>query len=134
MHQEAERGRLQRELFAARVLPVLECAAIAWMLALLTSRLFGGPAGLFAGLLWLVDPFVIGIGHLDGIDVPATFTTVLLALAVLQARSRPTGRHMVLVGVGAGLAILARLTGLLLLDTLKPMRTGHERLAWAGPQ
>ncbi|HEY7072817.1 MAG TPA: glycosyltransferase family 39 protein, partial [Acidimicrobiales bacterium] len=87
--------------------------AAAWLLAVTGQMLFGGAAGLLAGLLWLANPFVVGLGHLDGIDVPATLTTVLVALAVLRARRTPTRWAIVLVGVCGGLAILARLTGLL---------------------
>ena len=83
------------------------------LIALLAGRLFGTAAGVFAALLWLLNPFVIGLGHLDGIDIPATFTTLLTALAVLHARRKPSARGAVLVGVCAGLAILAHVTGLL---------------------
>ena len=113
MHHEAVDGHLRRDLFVVRVLPVVETVAVAWLLALLAGELFGSAAGLLAAVLWLVDPFVIGLGHLDGIDIPATLTTVLVALAVLAARRNPTRRAVVVVGLCGGLAVLARLTGVL---------------------
>jgi hypothetical protein len=64
-------------------------------------------------VLWLADPFVIGLGHLDGIDIPATLTTVLVALAVLAAWRNPTRRAVVVVGLCGGLAVLTRLSGAL---------------------
>jgi hypothetical protein len=113
MHHEVASGHLQRDLFAARVVPVLEAVAIAWLLALLAGRLLGGAAGVFSAVLWLVNPLVIGLGHVDGIDLSATLTTVLTALAVLAARRDPTRRRVALVGLCGGLAILTRLTGVL---------------------
>ena len=113
MSHEARGGHLRRDLFVARLVPVAEAVAVAWLLAVTGQELFGGAAGLLAALLWLANPFVVGLGHLDGIDVPATLTTVLVALAVLRARRAPTRLAIVLVGVCGGLAILARLTGLL---------------------
>jgi hypothetical protein len=113
MHHEALDGHLRRDLFVVRVLPVVETVAVAWLVAPLAGGLFGGGAGLFAAVLWLADPFVIGLGHLDGIDIPATLTTVLVALAVLAARRNPTRRAIIVVGLCGGLAVLARLTGVL---------------------
>jgi hypothetical protein len=114
MHHEAMDGHLRRDLFVVRVLPVVETVAVAWLLALLAGGLFGSAAGLFAAALWLADPFVIGLGHLDGIDIPATLTTVLVALAVLAARRNPTRRAVMAVGLCGGLAVLARLSGVLI--------------------
>jgi len=113
MRHEAAAGHLRRDFFVARLVPVALTAAVAWLLAVLADGLFGGWAGLFAGLLWLANPFVVGMGHIDGIDVPATLTTVLVALAVLRARRAPSRWAVALVGVAGGLAILARLTGVL---------------------
>ncbi|MCU1426916.1 MAG: hypothetical protein JWL83_916 [Actinomycetia bacterium] len=114
MNGERTSGHLQRDLFAARAVDVLEAAAVAWVIAMLGSRLFGSFAGVFGGLLWLANPFVIGIGHLDGIDMPATLTVVLLALLTLTARRDPRARFVVLAGVVGGLTILTRTTGLLM--------------------
>jgi 4-amino-4-deoxy-L-arabinose transferase-like glycosyltransferase len=91
--------------------------AIGWLIAMLATALFGSNAGLVAGLLWLANPFVLGIGHLDGIDMPATLTTVLAALAVLHARRNPTRGRIIIVGLCAGLAVLARVSGLLVIAT-----------------
>jgi 4-amino-4-deoxy-L-arabinose transferase-like glycosyltransferase len=117
MRHEAGDGHLRRDLFVARLVPIAEAVAVAWLLLVTGQELFGGAAGLLAALLWLANPFVVGLGHLDGIDVPATLTTVLVALAVLRARRAPTRWAIVLVGVCGGLAILARLTGLLVVAT-----------------
>ncbi len=66
---------------------------------------------MFAALLFLANPFVIGIGQLDGIDMPAALTTVAGALAALAARRHPSRRNMVIAGICGGAAILARITG-----------------------
>ncbi|HKE73605.1 MAG TPA: glycosyltransferase family 39 protein [Acidimicrobiales bacterium] len=127
MRHEARHGHLRRDLFVARLVPVAEAAAVAWLLAMAGEELFGGAAGLLAALLWLANPFVVGLGHVDGIDGPATLTTVLAALAVLRARRAPTGRAVVLVGLCGGLAILARLTGLIVVSTAA---VGVAAAAW----
>ena len=63
-------GTMHRVTFAARLVPLFECALAALVLFLLASTLFGRGAGVVAALLWLCDPVVLGIGHLDGVDLP----------------------------------------------------------------
>ncbi len=118
MRAEISSGHLRRDLFVARLLPIIEAAAIGWVIALLAGLLFGSTAGVFAALLWLANPFVIGIGHLDGIDIPATLAVVLAVLVTLMARRDLRMRFLVLAGVCAGCTILTRLTGVLMVPVL----------------
>jgi hypothetical protein len=60
-------GTLHRVTVASRLVPLLECALLALSLYALASLLFGVWAGVVAGLLWLLDPLVLGLGHLDGV-------------------------------------------------------------------
>ncbi|MEA2704783.1 MAG: hypothetical protein QOD63_2728, partial [Actinomycetota bacterium] len=106
-------GRLRAVFFAARLLPVLEAIAAGWVIALLAGELFGPGTAWLPGLLWLANPFVVGLGHVDGIDVPFALTALVAALAVLHARRRPSVRMATLVGVCGGLSVVTRATGLL---------------------
>lgn len=106
-------GRLHRIISVARLVPILETIATAWCMALLAGRLVGRRAGALAGVLWLANPFVLGLGHLDAMDVPAALTTVLVALAVLRALRTPDRRAVAMVGLAGGVAVLTRTTGLL---------------------
>ena len=48
VRHDAASGRLQADLFTARIVPILEAAAAGWLIALLAGRLFGMAAGVFA--------------------------------------------------------------------------------------
>jgi hypothetical protein len=107
-------GTLHRVTVASRLVPLLECALLAMALYALASLLFGAWAGVVAALLWLLDPLVLGIGHIDGVDLPFALTSVLVSLTLvrwLRRRDRPS---LLWLGVAAGTAVLAQSTGLLL--------------------
>ncbi len=106
-------GTMHRVTFASRLVPLLECGALALALYALASLLFGLWSGVVAALLWLLDPLVLGLGHLDGVDLPFALTTVLVAWALvrwLRARDR---RSLVWLGVACGAVASAQVTGLL---------------------
>src|ERR1019366_9144866 len=86
-------GTLHRVTVASRLVPLLECALLALALYALASLLFGAWAGVVAALLWLLDPLVLGIGHIDGVDLPFALTSVLVSLTLvrwLRRRDRPS--------------------------------------------
>jgi hypothetical protein len=107
-------GTLRRVTMASRLVPLLECALVALTLYALASLLFGAWAGVVAALLWLLDPLVLGIGHLDGVDLPFALTAVLVSLTLvrwLRRRDRPS---LLWMGIACGAAVSAQSTGLLL--------------------
>lgn len=108
-------ARLHSLIVVARIAPILEAIATAWCMAALADRLFGRPAGTLAGVMWLLNPLVLGLGHLVAMDPPAALTSVLVALAVLHATRSPSRRSRMLLGFAAGIAVLTRTTGLLML-------------------
>jgi 4-amino-4-deoxy-L-arabinose transferase-like glycosyltransferase len=107
-------GKLRREMFLNRLVPLLEAVLVGFALYALGERLIGPTAGLLAGALWLANPFTLGLGHLNGIDLPFTLAALGIALAVARYLEQPTRRSAAIVGVACGLALLTRHTGLLL--------------------
>src|SRR5439155_5511595 len=71
--------------------------------------------GLFAAGLWLLDPFVIGLGHLDGIDLPFTLAALVTALAVVRWLEVRSLWRAAAIGFACGAALVLRDTGPLLL-------------------
>jgi hypothetical protein len=106
-------GSLRRVTFTARLVPLAETAGVAFAIFGLGSELLGPAAGAFGGLLWLASPLVLGIGHLDGTDVPFALATVLASWALarwLRLRSR---RALVWLGLALALVALSDISGLL---------------------
>ena len=117
---QARRGQLRRTFFVARLAPILEAIAAAWVMVLLAGRLFGPRRAWLPAILWLLNPFVIGLAAVDGIDLPFTLAALLACLAVVHARRMPAARWVVLAGACGGIAVLTRITGLLVLAALLP--------------
>jgi hypothetical protein len=107
-------GTMHRVTFASRLVPLLECAALALALYALASLLFGPSAGVVAALLWLLNPLVLGLGHLDGVDLPFALTTVLVSWALVVWLRRRDRRSLLWLGVASGAAVSAQTTGLLI--------------------
>ncbi len=63
-------GKLRDVTFASRLVPLAETVGVAFVLFAVASELSGPVAGVLAGMLWLASPLVLGVGHLDGTDVP----------------------------------------------------------------
>ena len=77
-------GKLRAVTFASRLVPIVEALAIGLILYRLGSLIFGPAAGVVAGVLWLADPVTIGLGHIDGVDLPLTLAAALTSLALLR--------------------------------------------------
>jgi 4-amino-4-deoxy-L-arabinose transferase-like glycosyltransferase len=112
-------GTLQRVMFAARLVPLAEAIAAAFVLYALARRLFSPWAGVLAGGLWLAGPLVLGLGHLDGIDLPFTLAALVVSLALVRVleidRPDPRTRSRLLqLGLACGLAAASKDTGLFL--------------------
>lgn len=104
-------GKLRRVTFLSRLVPLALLLASAPVLSALAGRLAGPTGGLLAAGLWLADPFVLGLGHLDGIDLPFTLATLLVALGLLRWLERRDTRRLVVLGLACGAALLTRHTG-----------------------
>jgi hypothetical protein len=106
-------GTMHRVTFASRLVPLLECGLLALALYGLAALLFGVWSGVVAALLWLLDPVVLGLGHLDGVDLPFALTTVLVSWALVRWLRKRDGRSLVWLGVACGAAVSAQTTGIL---------------------
>jgi hypothetical protein len=106
-------GTMHRVTFASRLVPLLECALLALVLYALASLLFGLWSGVVAALLWLLDPLVLGVGHLDGVDLPFALTTALVAWTLVRWLQHRERRSLVWVGAACGVVASAQVTGLL---------------------
>jgi hypothetical protein len=106
-------GTLHAVTVASRLVPLLESVLVGLALFALASALFGRCSGVVAALLWLLDPVVLGIGHLDGVDMPFALCTVVVSLALVHWFRRRDRRTVIWVGLAAGAAVAAQDTGLL---------------------
>jgi dolichyl-phosphate-mannose-protein mannosyltransferase len=107
-------GLLRSVTLASRVIPLLEAAGLAFVLYALGRDLFGRAAGTLAGLLWLLSPFVLGLGHLESLDVSFALATALWSWVLLRWLRGPTTRRTVVLGLATGAAVLTDVTGLIL--------------------
>jgi 4-amino-4-deoxy-L-arabinose transferase-like glycosyltransferase len=105
-HAQLAAGRLDRVTFTARLIPLLESVAVAFAIFALVCELFDDRrAAAFAGLLWLASPLVLGIGHLNGTDVPFALAVTLSSWALARWLRLRTMRA--LLWTGAALALTA---------------------------
>ena len=133
---QEQAGTLRAVTFASRLMALLESIAIAAVLFSLGRRLFGRTAGTVAASLWLLSPFVLGIGHINAIDPAFTLTVVGWAWVMLRWTYRPTLSSAVLVGLVSAAAILSDVTGLLIaaLGVVVMLVYGRSRLPRWGLQ
>ncbi len=110
---QASAGMMRRVMFAARLVPLAETAGVAFAIFGLGSELLGPAAGAFGGLLWLASPLVLGIGHLDGTDVPFALATVMASWALARWLRLRSGRALVWLGVALAGVAVSDITGLL---------------------
>jgi len=106
-------GTLRRVTFASRLVPLAETAGVAFVLYAIGAQLAGPVAGALGGVLWLASPTVLGLGHLDGTDIPSALGAALVSWALLRwLRSRDT-RALAWLGLAMGVAGGTQVTGLL---------------------
>jgi hypothetical protein len=110
---QMQAGTMHRVTFASRLVPLLECGLLALALYGLAALLFGMWSGVVAALLWLLNPLVLGLGHLDGVDLPFALTTVLVSWALVRWLRRRDGRSLVWLGAACGAVVSAQTTGIL---------------------
>jgi len=138
-------GTLRRVTFASRLVPLAESVGVAFAVFALGGELLGGErlgsaAGAFGGLVWLASPFVLGIGHLDGTDIPFALAVVLAAWALARWLRLRSTRALGWLGLALAGAALTEISGLLIVaagltvvagmslrDTASPPGTGNLR-------
>jgi hypothetical protein len=113
VNAQVRAGTMHRVTFASRLVPLLECALLALVLYALASLLFGFWCGVVAALLWLLDPLVLGLGHLDGVDLPFALSTALVSWAMVRWIRQRDRRSLLWLGAACGVVTLAQVTGLL---------------------
>ena len=106
-------GRLRIVTFASRLVPLAESAGVAFALYGLGAELFGATAGAFAGLLWLASPLVLGIGHLDGTDIPFALAVTLCSWALARWLRLRTTRALGWAALAMTAAAGTEISGLL---------------------
>src|SRR5256885_9200810 len=94
---------------------MLELVLTGLLVYALARRIAGPGGGVFASALWLLDPFVIGLGHLDGIDLPFALAALAASLAVVRWLEDRTLSRAAVIGLACGAALVLRDTGPLLL-------------------
>lgn len=141
MAAQAASGRLRLVVFLSRLVPLLEALAVAAVLFRLAGALFGQWAAVTACVLWLADPVVEGLGHLDGVDLPLALAASSMSLVLLHALRDPRPRWRWGLGVLGGVAVLASAEGGVLFVAAGLVATAHSwpdgpeevtrRLRWA---
>ena len=98
-----------------RIIPILEALVCAWLILAIGGLLSSASAGTLAAALWLTAPLVLGLGHLDGVDLPFALTTLLTCWALLRWWEQQTIKRTLVVGAAVGLTAAAQISGILLL-------------------
>jgi 4-amino-4-deoxy-L-arabinose transferase-like glycosyltransferase len=119
-------GKLRSVTFASRLVPLAETAGVAFVLFAVASELSGPVAGVLAGMLWLASPVVLGVGHLDGTDVPFALGASLSSWALVRwLRVRDT-RTLIWLGFALAAAAETQVTGLLVVGSGLAVIVGAE--------
>jgi 4-amino-4-deoxy-L-arabinose transferase-like glycosyltransferase len=125
-------GKIRAVDFASRIVPLLAAAGLAFVLFGFANELYGGDAGLLSGALWLASPLVLGLGHLDGVDVPFALAASLFGWALLRWIRRRGRRGLLALAAAGGLAGLADASGLILIAIGALSVVGYEWRAGRG--
>lgn len=106
-------------LARARLAHAAANAALVAVAALVAWRLLGRPAGLAAGLLLALDPFLVAHGQVARMDALQALL-VCIALLCAMARWHSGGRraYCVLGGVALGLALLSKVSSVVFVPML----------------
>ena len=119
-------GTLRRVTFASRLLPLAETTGVAFAIFALGAELFGAVAGALSGVLWLASPFVLGIGHLDGTDIPLALAVALSAWALARWHRLRTTTALAWAGLAMAAAAASQISGLLVVAAGLAVIVGTE--------
>lgn len=111
-------GKLDQIRFLARLVPLAIGASCALLIHRLGRQLFSPLAGLVAAGLWLTTPVFVGLSHFAMIDVPFTFTVLLLCECLRRHLVAPSTRTLLALGAASAAALLTRHLALALLGAL----------------
>ena len=101
---------------APRFAPAVAFGVLVLLVGLATMRMEGPAAGTVAAAAVVLVPRVFGHSHIAALDTLSTFFFVAAILAVVEADARGgRARYFALAGVVWGLAMLAKLHGVLVL-------------------
>lgn len=123
-----------RLLFPARMACMIFTLLTAWLIYAAGRRMFGTLAGLIALGLFVFDPNVLAHGTLVSTDLASALFIFATVFAFYRYTSRPTFPRLLAVGLLAGLAMVAKFTGILvapiliLLAIAEGIRTRNLRL------
>ena len=99
--------------------PAIDLYDQAFVLFALAVELYGSTgAGLLSGTLWLASPFVLGIGHLDGVDIPFALATALTCWSLVRWLRRRTRRGLCWLGLAFAAAAGSQISGLLVVASV----------------
>lgn len=104
----AQGSSFRSMVFLSRLVPIAEALLTGLLLYCLGSRLFGQTAGLLSAGSWLTLPLVLGIGHLNGLDIPFALVTVAVSLTLLRYISSASWVWLVGIAILLGVALLVR--------------------------
>ena len=76
--------------------------------------------------LWLASPFVLGIGHLDGVDIPFTLATTLSAWALVRWLRLRRTRGLLWVGLALAAVADSQISGLVIVASSLTVIVGMQ--------
>jgi 4-amino-4-deoxy-L-arabinose transferase-like glycosyltransferase len=99
--------------FWSRVPMIALAVALGLLIFRFARKLFGARAAVLAVVLYTLEPTVLAHGRVVQTDIPAAFGYLLFFMALYHFAEKNTWRRAVLLGLAAGLAILAKYSMLL---------------------
>jgi hypothetical protein len=124
-------GRLRSVFFLARLVPLLMAAATGLVLHQLGRSLYGEVAGLASAMVWLTTPLVLGLGHVNSVDMAFTLTVALSCLALIRHLRQPTVPAAGLVGIALGGMLVTRFSAFTLCFLMVAVIVCHRPSRWA---
>lgn len=114
----ANRDQLQFIFAVMRASNAVFAVLGAWFLFFWGTRIFGVTAGWFAMFLWMLDPNVIAWAASIMPDVPAATMGLIAVYGIHRSLTQETMRTVLADGIFVGLAMLTKLTWIVLLPAL----------------
>jgi hypothetical protein len=125
--------RFESISFWSRVPMILLAVALGVLIFRFARKLFGARAAVLAVALYSLEPTVLAHGRVVQTDIPAAFGYLLFFMALYHFAEKNTWRPAVLLGLAAGLAILAKYSMLLVGPVLAVFFLALFALSWRVP-
>ncbi len=107
-----------RVLFPARMMCMLFTLGLAWLLYAATREMFGTVSAMAALALFVFDPTVLAHGTLVSTDLGSACFIFAAIYAFYRYTKQPTWGRLGLAGIAAGLAMVAKFTGIFVVPML----------------